>query len=179
MKRGNNSKQGIENSGSHETFVSFKIAQSDESASDTSIMTIVRATIKAILKTERDINIIAPTIQNQPPMITRKNGCIPAAEETKLIRQYIHKGIMTKEAFHGILSIEKEPILLDLLTHAKLKKLHYMHKVLQLPFGVSQVFMAGVLYGTMAQENRNMLADHITSKMANHLQGKLIQVQAS
>jgi hypothetical protein len=57
-----------------------------------------------------------------------------------------------------------------------------MHKFLQLkiaPFGVSQVVMAGVLYGTMAQGNRNMLADHITSKMANHLQGKLIQVQAS
>ena len=83
-------------------------------------MTIVRATIKAILKTERDINIIAPTIQNQPPMITRKNGCIPAAEETKLIRQYIHKGIMTKEAFHGILSIEKL-ISMDLLTPTKIK----------------------------------------------------------
>ena len=93
MKRGNNSKQGIENSGSHETFVSFKIAQSDESASDTSIMTIMQATIKAMFETGRDIHIIAPKIQNQTPMITRKNGCIPAAEETKLIRQYIHKGI--------------------------------------------------------------------------------------
>ena len=124
---------------------------------------IVRDTIKATLKTKRDIKIIAPTIQNQPPMITRKNGCIPAAEETKLIRQYIHKGVMTKEAFHGILSIEK-PILLDLLTHAKIKKIHDIHKVLQLkiaPFGVSQVVMAGVLYGTMAQENLNMLVDHI------------------
>ena len=70
-------------------------------------MTIMQATIKAMFETGRDIHIIALTVQNQTPMITKKNGCVPAAEEIELIRQYIHEGIMTKEAFHGILSIKR------------------------------------------------------------------------
>ena len=67
---------------------------------------------------------------------------------TKAIRKYIPKRIMTKVAFHSILSFEKIESL-NLLSHAKIQKLLELHSVLKLSvatFGTYPVVMAGALY---------------------------------
>ena len=61
------------------------------------------------------------------------------------------------------------------LTNENMNKLADTHLVLRLtvaPFGSSSLVIAGALYETMANENRLILAKHITSKMEINLQEK-------
>jgi hypothetical protein len=79
-------------------------------------------------------------------------------------------------AFHSILSIENLESLF-FLANENMNKLANTHLVLKLilaPFGSSSLVIAGALYETMANENRLILAEHITSKMEINLQERII-----
>ena len=131
-------------------YIAIKINRTDNTANDESIMAIIRAIFKSILKA-------APETNKLLDPITRKQGNIPDSIETRVIRRYVHKGSLTKDYFHGLIHLST-PQPMDILGNDKIQKvLTKHHTVLSLSlanFGTSLVVMVRVLYGTMAAENR-------------------------
>ena len=72
---------------------------------------------------------------------------------------------------------------MDILGKEKVQKvLTKHHTVLSLSlanFGTLPMVMVGVLYGTMAAENRGELAKHISNKMSIHTKNKELPLQLS
>ena len=120
-------------------------------------MAIIRAVFKAILKAAPEAQIITPETNKLLDPITRRQGNISDSIETRVIRRYVHKGSLTKDYFHGLIHLST-PQPMDILGNEKVQKvLTKHHTVLSLSlanFGTSPVVMVGVLYDTMAAENR-------------------------
>ena len=153
----------------------------DNTANDESIMAIIQPLLKAILKEVPSVQIIAPVTSKLLDPITRKQGNIPASSETRIIRGYVQKGALTKDSFHVLLHLQT-PQPLDIFGNNKLHKVLSKYPVLsvsQAPFGISPVVMVGVIYGTMAAENRIELAKHLTQKILIHTKNKEIPIQVS
>ena len=131
-------------------YIAIKINRTDNTANDESIMAIIRAIFKSILKA-------APETNKLLDPITRRQGNISDSIETRVIRRYVHKGSLTKDYFHGLIH-SSTPQPMDILGKEKVQKvLTKYHTILSLSlanFGTSPVVMVGVLYGTMAAENR-------------------------
>ena len=144
-------------------------------------MAMIRALLKDILKEVPSVQIIAPVTSKLLDPITRKQGNIPASSETRIIRGYVQKGALTKDSFHVLLHLQT-PQPLDIFGNNKLHKVLSKYPVLsvsQAPFGISPVVMVGVIYGTMAAENRVELAKHISNKMSIHTKNKELPLQLS
>ena len=71
----------------------------DNTANDESIMAIIQPLLKAILKEVPSVQIIALVTSKLLDPITRKQGNIPASIETRVIRHYVHKGVLTKDYY--------------------------------------------------------------------------------
>ena len=104
-------------------YIAIKINRMDNTANDESIMVIIQALLKAILKEEvPSVQIIALVTSKLLDPITRKQGNIPASIETRIIRRYVHKGALTKDNFHGLLHLVQTPKPLDIFGNNKLHK---------------------------------------------------------
>lgn len=86
-------------------YMAIKINRPDNTANDESIMAIIQAIFKSILKAAPEAQIIAPETNKLLEPITRKQGNIPDSIETRVIRRYVHKGSLTKDYFHGLIHL--------------------------------------------------------------------------
>jgi len=64
----------------------------EEISTDESLMTIVCASMKLLLKSTTHMFIQPPDHEDILPVITHTNSMLPKSVDTKLIRQYINKG---------------------------------------------------------------------------------------
>jgi len=64
----------------------------EEISTDESLMTIVCASMKSLLKSTTHMFIQPPDHEDILPVITHTNSMLPKSVDTKLIRQYINKG---------------------------------------------------------------------------------------
>ena len=46
-------------------------------------------------------------------------------------------------------------------------------------FGLNQTVIAGALFGSLAHEDRKLLANHISNKLQGHIQGRIIKLKVS
>ena len=87
--------------------MNIRISCMENLSLDESIMSVVRAAaLKAILKSLFQVTIHPPITVGNMSLITQTNGTLPVSVETKAIHRYIHKGVMTKKSFFGVLKVE-------------------------------------------------------------------------
>lgn len=157
-------------------YLDFRITR-DHHSNDETIMTIVQATLKALLKSTPKMKILPQEQAKDMPIISHFNGTLPQAIDTRAIRKYVHKGNMNASNFFGILKIQHKSMdeILQSLTVKKLLAHYPSLTVTESIFGLNQTVIAGALYGSLAHEDRKLLANHISSKLQGHIQGRIIK----
>jgi len=144
-------------------------------------MTIVRATLKALLKSTPKMKRLPQEQAEDMPIISRFNGTLPQAIDTWEIRKYVHKGSMNVSNFFGILKIQHKSMN-EILQSLTVKKLLAKYPSLTLTesfFGLNQTVIAGALYGSLAHEYCKLLANHISNKQKGHIHGRIIKWKVS
>ena len=102
----------------------------EEISTDESLMTIVCALMKSLLKSTTHMFIQPPDHEDILPVITHTNSMLPKSVDTKLIRQYINKGNTYGNYFFGVIKTEGSGTS-NLLTTPKMQKLFMNHPSLQ------------------------------------------------
>ena len=84
------------------TFYELRFCQKNKDK-DKTIMAVVCAMMKALLKSTTKLEITSQEHEIELPIITRTSSTLPNALETRVIRKYIHKGNITHGNFSGVI----------------------------------------------------------------------------